>query len=502
MLVSSRQDTASSVPTDESDSLSLRDGFRIRAVSTFDANQTRMDLATTGSGFDIVECLQSLGEGRVRRSPDEAVAATDVEDGAITIASPYPYMGGMVDGVRLPQPLENVWFFRFKSENKIRLSFDASNLQRRTCSFYYQGRCKPRRLDFGYYLAGSPDCDPVLLIQDFYQTPECMIPFFSALVADNKCCYCLQPEPLVKHLLPHELIICYLEFLLNICVNFKAAGRRRSSHVSSKYQETSRRISIVGQGTGANTALKLALVVTLLSEGIEALYDYDGARVASTRLIRDGFSNINFTTLLSLRSIILCNPLMPSYPTILHTRNPPLARFLRPGIPGGSVARARAILQEGLGFNTGADSNGIPTLSSPLPEVSTVAPPASYLPNYLSFCPQSLVTHYGSCIRRYNKSTFAMMTGLLNMCFSSQLDDIPGVPEPHVFDLYSCLGPYHRGSFPLYIFLGSDFNLLSGEDLQRLHKLSDENSTVVFRRIPGCGADALNTCGSVLTKML
>lgn len=411
----------------------------------------------------------------------------------------YAYCAQMVDGVPLPPPLENAWYFRFTSAGDLKTPMDYAidKLALRTCSYTYSAMCGTKSLLFNYYVAGDTSYDPVLIIPDFYQTPLCVAPLINLLVRKKKCVYILDISTIATRLMTHEIIVCYTEFILNVCLHFRTAGRRRSSTVGMGIQETARKISLIGQGSGANVALKLAIAVTILSDGLDTLYTYDFARLVTARLMRDGMSSVNLTTMLSIRSVILCNPHMPTFETVLKNKNAPMSKLIK---QPRTVNSNRSALLYALGYDTGmVASSKMPIGAFPNPSVSTSQTPASIKPNYLSFCPQELLDFYKTQIITYNKAMFLSMSILGKI--GAPVEDEDG-PALSVFEMYTSLTPLHRSSFPLNIFLGSDYNLFSGEDLNLLSSLGDDNTTVLLRTVPGCGVDMLNTCKDILCHML
>lgn len=404
-----------------------------------------------------------------------------------------------VDGVPLPPPLENAWYFRFTSIGDLKTPMDYAidKMTLRTCSYTYSAMCGTKSLLFNYYVAGDTSYDPVLIIPDFYQSPLCTAPLINLLIRKKKCVYILDISTIASRLMTHEIIVCYTEFILNVCLHFRTAGKRRSSTVGMGIQETARKISLIGQGSGANIALKLAIAVTILSDGLDTLYTYDFARMVTARLMRDGMSNVSLTTMLSIRSVILCNPHMPTFEMVLRNKNVTMSKLIK---QPKSVNSNRSNLLRALGYETGmvADSK-MPVGAFPSPNISSTHTPASIKPNYLSFCPQELLDFYKKQIVSYNKTMFLSASILGRV--SAPVEDIDG-PVLSVFEMYTGLTPLHRSSFPLNIFLGSDYNLFSGEDLNLLLSLGNDNTTVLLRTIPGCGADMLNTCKDILCHML
>ncbi|EFO64718.1 Hypothetical protein GLP15_1826 [Giardia lamblia P15] len=404
-----------------------------------------------------------------------------------------------VDGIPLPPPLENAWYFRFTSTGDFKTPMDYAidKLALRTCSYTYSAMCGTKSLLFNYYVAGDTSYDPVLIIPDFYQTPLCVAPLINLLVRKKKCAYILDISTIATRLMTHEIIVCYTEFILNVCLHFRTAGRRRSSTVGMGIQETARKISLIGQGSGANVALKLAIAITILSDGLDTLYTYDFARLVTARLMRDGMSSVNLTTMLSIRSVILCNPHMPTFETVLRNKNPPMSKLIK---QPRAVNSNRSALLHALGYDTGMiASSKMPIGAFPNPDVSSSQTLASVKPNYLSFCPQELLDFYKTQITTYNKAMFLSMSILGKI--GAPVEDEDG-PTLSVFEMYAGLTPLHRSSFPLNIFLGSDYNLFSGTDLNLLSSLGDDNTTVLLRTVPGCGVDMLNTCKDILCHML
>lgn len=405
----------------------------------------------------------------------------------------------VIDDVLLPPPLENAWYFRFTSTGDFKTPMDYAidKLTLRTCSYTYSAMCGTKSLLFNYYVAGDTSYDPVLIIPDFYQSSLCVAPLINLLIKKKKCAYILDISTIASRLMTHEIIVCYTEFILNVCLHFRTAGRRRSSTVGMGIQETARKISLIGQGSGANIALKLAIAVTILSDGLDTLYTYDFARLVTARLMRDGMSSVNLTTMLSVRSVILCNPHLPTFETVLRNKNATMSKLIK---QPRTVNANRSNLLRALGYETGmiADSK-MPVSAFPNFNSSSSQTPASVKPNYLSFCPQELLDFYKKQIASYNKAMFLSMSILGRV--SVPMEDMDG-PIPNVFEMYTGLTPLHRSSFPLNIFLGSDYNLFSGEDMNLLASLGDDNTTVLLRTIPGCGADMLNTCKDILCHML
>lgn len=404
-----------------------------------------------------------------------------------------------VDGVLLPPPLENAWYFRFTSIGNFRTPMDYAidKMTLRTCSYTYSAACGTKSLLFNYYVAGDTSYDPVLIIPDFYQSPLCIAPLINLLIRKKKCVYILDISTIACRLMTHEIIVCYTEFILNVCLHFRTAGKRRSSIVGMGIQETARKISLIGQGSGANIALKLAIAVTILSDGLDTLYTYDFARMVTARLMRDGMSSVSLSTMLAIRSVILCNPHMPTFETVLKNKNITMSKLIK---QPKSVKSNRANLLRALGYETGmvADSK-MPMGAFPNSNISSNPTPTSIRPNYLSFCPQELLDFYHKQIISYNKTMFLSASILGRV--SVPIEDIDG-PVLSVFEMYAKLTPLHRSSFPLNIFLGSDYNLFSGEDLNVLLSLGDDNTTVLLRTIPGCGVDMFNTCKDILCRML
>lgn len=346
-----------------------------------------------GPGPDIASCLETLKcsdfearqEALKLKFTNREIFVPEISDSGEQDQPPRLTMdpARLQYGELYPPYLENSWFFRFnrRGEFKTPMSYSDQGIRVRSCTYKYPAVCGTSELVFHYYVAGDPTNDPVLVIHDFYQSPYMILPFLNQLAAENKCAYCMDTTAVAARTGSQELVVCLCEFLLNVCLHFKAAMRRPSSLVMGTMQETTRRISLIGQGSGANLALKIAVALTILTDGVDSLYDYNFSKSATSRLMRSGLTAVNITTLVTIKSVVLCNPLMPSFLPALKREGRAPYKFLR--------------------------SLRFPAFVS----ARWAEKPMLSLLDYLCpFCPDELLAHYSGIIQKeYRKANYVSM---------------------------------------------------------------------------------------------
>lgn len=443
----------------------------------------------------------------------------------------------------LPVPLENCWFFRFLENGCFRspVNYSAATLRTRMCS-YTALACGVARADLRmhYYVVGDHARDPILVIQDFYQTPHMILPLLNHLAASSPphCVYCIDMF-MLSRLVLDEVMMCLLDFIFRVILHPKLVLLRakRVSYASSISPPCN--LSLVGQGSGANIALKLAAITKVVPNRqlyctdvgfdfmpqqendlfaansepnknfLDAYVMQPRSRKQQQRMAREMeeykhrnhldddtkiffvkpsknalyvqeklAALVNKSAQVNIKSIVLLNPLMPSFlPRLnclcnkslqLFTKSNPILKVM----PRSALHR---LLMEGI-------------------------PALCYL------CPLGLIQHYAACAaclpREYYTSQFSLSQ--INACNDPAviMGETSRRLEYDVVDVYNSIDDSREHNLSVSIFIGSENPYISERDMFRINQLTEQSSNVFTRSIPGCGHDGLNTCMDIISKFV
>lgn len=430
----------------------------------------------------------------------------------------------------LPTALENSWYFRFTPEGSFRVHIDFSleKLKIRTCTYKIPGFCvNPNLVEdssfafsstnvhsvpVSYFVLGNETSDPVLVITDFYQSPLSVVPLLNHLASHhcNKHVFCIDLSPVTRYGFD-EAIVFLAEFVVNICIRtgvtrsvaelsesagdshrsgydsptgFKAV-RHNPLPVRSNLQDVVSQISFVGQGSGANLALYLSILLMILTDGADSIKEYSYSDSPIGRFLQRVLKTLTITKLITIKSIVLINPIMMSFPACVRARSRACSLFVcnkAHATVGVSLKKLHLINRQ---FKKSARETFM-----------------TYVPDDLQLYFQNVVdTNYTKLIYRSMYLLSHISKDNIKVAF---ITDEAANRSTDIISVYNSLSKRHKLRLPISIFLSGDCDsiLMSLDDLEELKLLARDSDSVYLRSIPAAGHDCLVTCKDIVGKFV